>query len=164
MPLLPIIRADDGRSLPQTLGGAQITSKEIPDVTLYAGQFRGNSQRNDASMEKLSLNGAGSVIHGKNTIESDHFNFAGVEYTFNNKRTMVGAWYGQLEDIYHQQYFQLLHSQPISDYLMLGANIGYFIGNEDGSSLAGDQDNRTISGLFSLKAGFNTFMIGLQRV
>lgn len=164
MPVLPILRADDGRSLPQTLEGAQITSKEFTNVTLYGGQFRGNSQRNDASMEKLSQNGVGTVVHGKNTIESDHFNFAGGEYSFNDNRTMVGAWYAQLEDIYQQKYFQLLHSQPINDNLTLGANIGYFIGEEDGSALAGDQDNRTLSGLFSLKTGGSTFYVGLQRL
>lgn len=164
MPVLPILRADDGRSLPQTLQGAQVTSKEIPNVTFYAGQFRRNSQRNDASMEKLSLNTAGTVIHGKNTIESDRFNFAGAEYTFNDKKTLVGAWYAQLEDIYDQKYFQLQHTQPLNESVSLGANIGYFIGNADGTALAGDQDNRTLSGLFSVRAGAHTFYVGLQRV
>lgn len=164
MPTLPILRADDGRSLPQTLQGAQLTSKDFSDITLYAGQFRGNSQRNDASMEKLSLNTAGTVIHGKNTIESDRFNFAGAEYTFNDKRTLVGAWYAQLEDIYHQQYYQLQHTQPVNDQLALGANLGYFIGGEDGAALAGDQGNRTFSGLFSLRTGGHVFYIGLQHV
>ncbi|MGF0238547.1 OprD family porin [Rhodococcus sp. IEGM1300] len=164
MPVLPILRADDGRSLPQTLEGAQITSREITDVTLYGGQFRGNSQRNDASMEKLSQNSVGTSLHGKNSIESDAFNFAGADYTFNDKHTVVAAWYGQLEDVYQQQYFQLLHTQPISENLTLGANIGYFIGTEDGAALAGSEDNRTLSGLFSLKTGGNTFYIGLQRL
>ncbi|MCD9117150.1 OprD family porin [Pseudomonas bijieensis] len=164
MPVLPILRADDGRSLPQTLEGAQVTSKEITNVTFYGGQFRGNSQRNDASMEKLSQNGVGTVAHGKNTIESDRFNFAGAEYSFNEKRTLVGAWYAQLEDIYHQRYFQFQHSQPINDSFTLGANLGYFDGEEDGAALAGDQDNRTASGLFSLKTGAHTFYIGLQRL
>jgi porin-like protein GalP len=164
MPVLPILRADDGRSLPQTLEGAQITSREITDVTLYGGQFRGNSQRNDASMEKLSQNSVGTSLHGKNSIESDAFNFAGADYTFNDKHTVVAAWYGQLEDVYQQQYFQLLHTQPIGENLTLGANIGYFIGTEDGAALAGSEDNRTLSGLFSLKTGGNTFYIGLQRL
>lgn len=164
MPVLPIVRADDGRALPQTLRGGQLTSKEIKDVTLYAGQFSGNSQRNDASMERLSLNNAGTTLRGKPTISGDKFNFAGAEYTFNDKRTLVGAWYGQLEDVYHQKYFQLLHSQPITDTITAGANLGYFIGDTDGSGLAGDQDNRTMSGLFSLKVGFNTFYVGLQKV
>lgn len=55
MPTLPILRSDDGRPLPQTFRGAQITSREIENVTLYGGQFRGNSPRNDASMEEMFL-------------------------------------------------------------------------------------------------------------
>jgi len=164
MPVLPIVRADDGRSLPQTLKGGQITSKEIQNLTLYGGQFSGNSQRNDASMERLSLNNADKVVHGSPTVSGDHFNYGGAEYTFNDKHTLVGAWYGQLEDIYHQKYFQILHSQPIADGITAGANLGYFIGDTDGTGLAGDQDNRTMSGLFSLKVGFNTFYVGLQKV
>ncbi|WP_122859610.1 OprD family outer membrane porin, partial [Pseudomonas viridiflava] len=35
MPVLPILRSDDGRSLPQTFQGGQITSKEIDGLTLY---------------------------------------------------------------------------------------------------------------------------------
>ncbi|WP_419178794.1 OprD family outer membrane porin, partial [Pseudomonas syringae] len=53
--LLPILRSDDGRSLPQTFRGGQVTSKEIDGLTLYGGQFRGNSPRNDASMEDMSM-------------------------------------------------------------------------------------------------------------
>ncbi|MEG0248752.1 MAG: OprD family outer membrane porin, partial [Pseudomonas sp.] len=54
MPVLPILRSDDGRSLPQTFRGGQVTSNEIRGLTLYGGQFRGNSPRNDASMEDMS--------------------------------------------------------------------------------------------------------------
>jgi porin-like protein GalP len=163
-PVLPILRSNDSRSLPQTFEGAMVTSKEIKDVTLYGGQFTGNSQRNDASMEKMSLANAGTVIHGRNTIASDHFNLGGAEYTFNDKRTLFGAWYGQLEDIYNQKYFQLVHTQPLAENITFSTNLGYFIGNEDGEALAGSQDNRTSSGLFSLKAGAHTFIVGLQKV
>ncbi|WP_122391023.1 OprD family outer membrane porin, partial [Pseudomonas savastanoi] len=72
MPVLPILRSDDGRSLPQTFQGGQITSKEIDGLTLYGGQFRGNSPRNDASMEDMSLN-------GRSAFTSDRFNFGGGE-------------------------------------------------------------------------------------
>ncbi|MFF7710218.1 OprD family outer membrane porin [Pseudomonas sp. NPDC007930] len=163
MPVLPILRSDDGRSLPQTFRGAQVTSRDITNVTLYGGQFQGNSQRNDGSMEHMSLNNAGTTVHGKPSIYSSAFNYAGAEYTFNDKRTMVGAWYSQLEDIYDQKYFQLLHSQPFGP-VTLGANLGYFIGGSDGDARAGDQDNRTYSGLFSAKYGFSTFYVGLQKV
>lgn len=163
-PIIPLLRSDDARSLPQTFEGGMITSKEITNTTLYAGRFTGNSQRNDASMQKLSFNNAGTVVHGRNTIESDRFNFGGAEYTFNQQNTLVGAWYGQLEDIYTQTYLQLNHTQPVTDNLSLGANIGYFFGNEDGEALAGTQDNKTFSGLFSLKTGAHTFYVGLQKV
>ncbi len=156
MPVLPILRSDDGRSLPQTFRGGQITSKELDGLTLYGGQFRGNSPRNDASMEDMSLNGRGAF-------QSDRFNFGGGEYAFNEKRTQVGLWYAQLEDIYNQKFINVLHSQPIAD-VTLGANLGYFWGNEDGNKLAGDLDNKTAYALLSAKYKGNTLYVGLQKV
>ncbi|MBP5953717.1 OprD family porin [Pseudomonas iridis] len=156
MPVLPILRSDDGRSLPQTFRGGQITSTEINGLSLYGGQFRGNSPRNDASMEDMSMNGRGAFT-------SDRFNFGGGEYAFNDKRTLVGVWYAELTDIYQQQYFNLSHSQPIGDWT-LGANLGFFTGKEDGSAQAGDLDNKTAFALLSAKYGGNTFYVGLQKL
>ncbi|WP_371228159.1 OprD family porin [Pseudomonas sp. QE6] len=156
MVVLPILRSDDGRSLPQTFQGAQVTTKEIDGLSLYGGQFRQNSPRNDASMEDMSL-------FSRPAFTSDRFNFVGGEYRFNGERTLVGLWNAELKDIYQQQYLQLQHSQPLGDWV-LGANIGYFWGKEDGSARAGDLDNRTFSGLFSAKYGASTFYVGLQKV
>ncbi|WP_410479140.1 OprD family porin [Pseudomonas sp. P105] len=156
MPVLPILRSDDGRSLPQTFRGGQVTSTEINGLSLYGGQFRANSPRNDASMEDMSMNGRGAFT-------SDRFNFGGGEYAFNDKRTQVGVWYAELSDIYQQKYFNLTHSQPIGDWT-LGANLGYFIGKEEGSALAGDLDNKTAFAMLSAKYGGNTFYVGLQKL
>ncbi|MGN8261840.1 OprD family porin [Pseudomonas sp. SMSB3] len=153
MPVLPILRSDDGRSLPQTFRGGQITSNEIAGLTLYGGQFRGNSPRNDASMDDMSYAGA----------LSDRFNFVGGEYKFNQERTLVGLWNAVLKDVYQQQYLQLNHIQPAGAWT-LGANLGYFQGDDDGSQRAGKLDNKTYSGMFSAKYGGNTFWIGLQKV
>jgi len=154
MPVLPILRADDGRSLPQTFEGGMITSREIDGLTLSGGQFRQNSPRDDASMEDMTYGGG----------VSDRFNYLGGEYAFNDKRTTIGLWTAELKDVYEQQYVQLLHTQPLSDDLALTANLGYFQGDEEGSALAGELDNKTYSGLFGLKAGGNTFYVGLQKV
>lgn len=156
MPVLPILRSDDGRSLPQTFRGGQITSKEIDGLTLYGGQFRANSPRDDSSMSDMSMT-------GKAAFTSDRFNFAGAEYAFNEKRTQIGLWNAELKDIYSQQYLNLIHTQPLGDWT-LGANLGFFYGKEDGSALAGDLDNKTWSGLLSAKYGGNTFYVGLQKV
>lgn len=156
MPVLPILRADDGRSLPQTFEGGQITSQEIDGLNLYGGQFRKNSQRNDSNLEDM-------YMQGKGTITSDRFNFVGGEYSFNEKRTMIGLWNAELKDIYQQQYLQLVHSQPLGAWT-LGANLGYFQGKEDGSAKAGDLDNRVYSALLSARHGASTFYVGLQKV
>lgn len=156
MPVLPILRSDDGRSLPQTMRGAQVTSQEFDGLTLYGGQFRGNSPRNDASMDDMSMTGLGGVT-------SDRFNFAGGEYTFNDKRTMLGLWNAELKDIYNQQFINLVHSQAVGAWT-LGANLGYFIGKESGSERAGELDNKTASAMLSAKYGSSTFYVGLQKV
>jgi hypothetical protein len=156
MPVLPILRSDDGRSLPQTFRGGQITSKEIDGLTLYGGQFRANSPRDDSSMSDMSM-------FGKPAFTSDRFNFQGGEYAFNDKRTQIGLWNAELKDIYSQQYVNLIHSQPLGDWT-LGANLGFFYGQDDGSARAGKLDNKTWSGLFSARYGGNTFYVGLQKL
>ena len=156
MPVLPILRSDDGRSLPQTFEGGQITSREIEGLTLYGGQFRQNSPRNDASQQDM-------FMLSKTAFVSDRFNFVGGEYSFNDKRTMVGVWSAELKDIYQQQYLQVVHSQPLGAWT-LGANLGYFQGRENGSARAGELDNRTMSALLSARYGGNTFYVGLQKL
>ncbi|EJD6677582.1 OprD family porin [Pseudomonas aeruginosa] len=153
MPVLPILRADDGRSLPQTFRGGQVTAQEIAGLTLYGGQMRGNSPRNDASMEDMTFAGG----------KSDRFNFVGGEYRFNQERSMVGLWRAELQDVYQQDYLQLTHRQPLGAWT-LSANLGYFQGKEDGEARAGDLDNKTWSGFFSAGLGGHTFTLGLQKV
>ncbi|WP_341645563.1 OprD family porin [Thauera sp. SDU_THAU2] len=151
--VLPMLRSDDGRSLPQTFRGAQIISNEIEGLTLHGGQFRGNSQRNDGSMEDMSFNG----------VESDRFNFLGGEFRFNDKRTMVGLWRAELKDVYQQNYLQLTHSQPVGDWV-LGANLGYFDGKDEGSAKAGKLDNKVYQAMLSAKLHNNVFYVGYQKL
>ncbi len=157
--VLPILRADDGRSLPQTFQGAQLTSNEIDGLTLYGGQFWKNSQRNDASREEMAFN-SGTPF---GLVEGDDFNFAGGEYRFNGNNTMVGAWHARLENVYQQSYVQLTHSQQVGDWV-LGANLGYVTGKEEGSAKAGNLDNKVYQGAFTAKTGNNTFMVAYQRL
>ena len=151
--VLPILRADDGRSLPQTFQGAQLTSNEIDGLTVYGGQFWKNSQRNDASREDMSFNG----------VAGDDFNFGGGEYRFNGNNTMVGVWHARLEDVYKQSYVQLTHSKPVGDWV-LGANLGYVTGKEEGAAKAGKLDNKVYQGALTAKTGNNSFMVAYQRL
>ncbi|ASL25109.1 OprD family porin [Azotobacter chroococcum] len=156
-PVLPILNSNDGRLLPQTFRGGMLTVREIKNLTLHAGQMRENSPRNDSSMENMSMNGTPGAT-------SDRYNFGGVEYSFNDNRTTVGAWFGQLEDIYKQRYFEIRHLQPLGKDWSLSSRVGLFDGEEDGRAEAGDLDNRTLTGLFALKTGANTFTFAFQRL
>ncbi len=155
-PMLPVLRSDDGRSLPQTFQGAQVTSREIADLTLYGARFRGNSPRNDASMDDMFMGGRPGAT-------SDRLDILGGEYTFNDKATLLGVWQSELRDIYRQQYYNLTHRQVVGAWT-LGANLGWFVGKDSGRSLAGDMDNRTGSLMLSARTGGHTFYLGLQRV
>lgn len=156
LPDIPLLRYDDGRLLPQTFRGAMLVSREIAGLGLQAGQYKSVSLRNSSDMQDLSARAAPGVV-------SDGFNYAGAEYRFNQLRTMVGGWHSQLEDIYQQSYFNLLHRQSVGDWT-LGANLGYFIDKEDGSARIGDVDSRTAYALLSAATGGHTFYFGLQRV
>lgn len=152
-PVLPVLRSDDGRSLPQTFQGFQVTSKDVAGLTFNVGQMRAVSLRNSSDMQDMSFNGA----------FSDRFNFAGTDWSFNNDNSLVGVWYAQLKNVYEQSYYNFKHLQVIGNWA-LGADLVYFSGKNDGSSLAGNLENRTASALLSARTGPHAFYIGLQRL
>ncbi len=156
LPDIPLLRYDDGRLLPQTFRGAMLDSREIEGLGLQAGQYRSVSLRNSSDMQDLSAWAAPGVT-------SEGFNYAGAEYRFNQQRTLIGAWHSQLEDIYQQSYFNLLHKQPVGDWV-LGANLGYFIDKDDGRARIGEIQSRTAYALFSAATGGHTLYLGVQKV
>lgn len=155
LPDIPLLRYDDGRLLPQTFRGAMLDSREIEGLSLQAGQYREVSLRHSSDMQDLSAWAAPGVT-------SDGFNYAGAEYRFNQQRTLIGAWHSQLEDIYQQSYFNLLHSQRVGEWT-LGANLGYFIDRDDGQARIGDIQSRTGYALLSASYSGHTLYLGLQR-
>ncbi|AZD79171.1 OprD family porin [Pseudomonas chlororaphis] len=156
LPDIPLLRYDDGRLLPQTFRGVMLDSREIAGLGLQAGQYRSVSLRNSSDMQDLSAWAAPGVT-------SDGFTYAGAEYRFNQQRTLVGAWHAQLEDIYQQSYFNLLHKQPVGDWV-LGANLGYFIDKDDGQARIGEIQSRTAYALLSASTAGHTLYLGLQKV
>lgn len=155
MPKLPIVSSGDSRLLPQVFTGGMITSQEIDGLTLNGGQLRDVNQR--ASTDRVDI--TATNIGG----ESDRYNFAGGDYKFNGGNTTVGLWYGELEDIYDQKLYNLIHVQPIGDW-KLGANLAYFDSQNNGSRRAGKIDNNLTSVNLWAGIGAHTFRLGYQKV
>ncbi|PTU79486.1 outer membrane porin, OprD family [Pseudomonas indoloxydans] len=155
MPKLPIVSSGDSRLLPQVFTGGMITSQEIDGLTLNGGQLRDVNQR--ASTDRVDI--TATNIGG----ESDRYNFAGGDYKFNGGNTTVGVWYGELEDIYDQKLYNLIHVQPIGDW-KLGANLAYFDSQDNGRKLGGTLDNNLTSVNLWAGIGAHTFRLGYQKV
>ncbi len=159
LPVLPILRHNDGRLLPQTFQGGMLTSREWEGLTLHAGQIRSFSPRSAADSEDLYVSVGGQTFIDA---RSDRFNYAGAEYALGDD-TQIGAWSARLEDVYRQEYYSLKHSERIGDWVFAGT-LGLFDGRDDGSALAGRLDNQAASLLVSANRGGHTFYLGLQRM
>lgn len=157
-PNLPVLSFSDIRLLPPSYQGASVVSNDIDGLTLQGGRLHSTHLRNEAGDSKLQAM-LGHVP--KRAVSSDAFNYAGADYAFNARRTSVSAWYGQLEDLYHQRFLGLKHSQPMGTWI-LGANLGYYDSEEDGKRLLGAIDNRALFSLLSAKRGGHTFYVGYQ--
>jgi len=157
-PNLPVLFFSDIRLLPPSYQGASITSGEIDGLTLQGGHLSSTHLRNEGGDEKIQAM-LGYVPQRQ--VSSDAYNYGGGDYAFNDKRTSVSAWYGQLEDIYQQGFLGLKHSQPFGRWT-LGANLGYFDAREEGKKLLGNIDNQAFFSLLSAKYGGHTFYVGYQ--
>lgn len=159
-PNLPVLAFSDIRLLPPTYQGLSIVSNDIAGLTLQGGQLRSGSLLNEAGDGEMFAKIGYTPRRGAGQ-SSDRFNYGGADYAFNDKRTSVGVWYAQLQDIYNQRFYSLKHSQPVGDWV-LGANIGFYDSQEDGDRLLGDIDNQASFSQISARHGGHTVMVGYQ--
>lgn len=172
MPKLPVISYNDGRLLPQTFEGGQITSNEFKDVTLIGGQIEHVKGRNSSSEEQMSIGGASA-----RTANSNKFLYGGVDYKV-NKDLLLQYYYGNLEEFYKQHFLGLVHNWSIGPGV-LKTDLRYFNSSDDGkngydpayyssgsyhtqASGKGKVDNNLISGLFLYTVEGHTFGGGYQ--
>ena len=171
-PKLPVIVTNDGRLLPQTWQGGQITSGEIKDLTLVGGQIEAVKGRNSSNNENLSIGGASA-----RTANSNKFIYAGGDYKITKDLT-AQYYYGNLEDFYKQHFLGLVHNWAIGPGV-LKSDFRYFNSSDDGansntpayysngnysstSNGKGKVDNNLYSGLFLYTVAGHTFGGGYQ--
>ncbi|VVO93376.1 OprD family porin [Pseudomonas sp. B21128] len=171
-PKLPVIVTNDGRLLPQTWQGGQITSGEIKDLTLVGGQIEHVKGRNSSNNEQLSIGGANARV-----ANSNKFIYAGGDYKITKDLT-AQYYYGNLEDFYKQHFLGLVHNWAIGPGV-LKSDFRYFNSSDDGansntpayysngnysstSNGKGKVDNNLYSGLFLYTVAGHTFGGGYQ--
>src|SRR5471032_295530 len=176
MPNNPVIKYNDGRLLPQTFTGGQLTSNEIKDLTLTAGQIESAKGRNSSNDADLSIAGANKGSNYDTGQFSNKFYYAGADYKITKDLT-ASYYYGELKDFYSQNFLGLVHNWSIGPGVLKsdlryyrsrdnGANgdtSAYFTsGYYGGNVTKGKVDNNLYSGLFLYSVAGHTFGGGYQ--
>jgi hypothetical protein len=176
-PKLPVIVTNDGRLLPQTFQGGQITTNDIKDLTLVGGQIEHAKGRNSSNNEGLSLGGANGSSNYSAGKFVNKFYYAGGDYKINKDLT-AQYYYGNLEDFYKQHFLGLTHNWSIGPGV-LKSDLRYFHSTDDGlngntpayyttgnyntfNAGKGKVDNNLYSGLFLYTVAGHTFGGGYQ--
>ena len=181
-PKLPVVNFNDGRLLPQLFDGGQLTSAEIDNLTLIAGQLEHTKTR--ASSDDIGLRIAGAAAVGGVQADSNQFRYAGADYKV-SKDLVLQYYYGNLEDFYKQHFLGLTHTWAVGPGA-LKTDLRYFHSDSDGKngSVAGraegyrgqgeitaantvsgtEVDNDTWSALLTYTLGGHALSGGYQQV
>jgi hypothetical protein len=146
MPRNPVIFYNDGRIIPQSFSGGQITSKEIEGLTLTAAQIERGMGRASSDGQPLSVSGA------RNGADTNQFYFAGADYSF-NKDLLGQYYYGNLDNFYSQHFAGLNYTLPLP-VGSLKTDLRYWYSQSDGNnaSAAGRNAGYTATGFYGRNA------------
>lgn len=176
-PKLPVVTFNDGRLLPQLFEGGQITSSEIDNLTLTAGQLEHAKGRSSTDDTGLRIGGA------TGDADTNKFYFAGGDYKLSKDLT-AQYYFGNLEDFYEQHFVGLVHNWvlPVG---ALKTDLRYFDSSSDGKNAStagraegyrssgywvardansGEVDNQTWSALFTYTLSGHSLDLGYQQV
>jgi hypothetical protein len=177
LPKLPVVTYNDGRLLPQTFEGGQITSNDIDGLTLLGGKLESSKGRSSTDDVQLKISGAGSAA------DTNKFYYAGGDYKVTKDLTLQ-YYYANLEDFYKQHFLGLTHNWA----LPVGAiksDLRYFNSNSDGKngsgsgrgqgyrsngywnagdSKSGEVDNQAWSAMFTYSLSGHAASLGYQQL
>jgi hypothetical protein len=152
------IASSDSRLTPQVFSGGQLLSQEIDGLNLDAGHVREVNNRDSGDFEDLSISGRGIVNSGGNT--TDSFSFFGGNYKLSKDLT-AGYYYSNLEDLYKQNSFNLVHVLPLADKQTLKTDLRYALSTDDGRS---NIDNKALGAMVTYGLAGHSFGLGYQKM
>ncbi|MDT4834066.1 Porin-like protein NicP precursor [compost metagenome] len=158
IPVLPVLKPNDGRILPQTFDGVMLTSRDLGKLALTAGHLSEVTQRNSSNREELQLNNKNRRFAG--TAEADYFNVVGVQAPLTDALGLT-LFSAELDDIYRQHFVGLNYSQPLGEGTFK-ADVRLFLSDDYGRSAGGEIDNRAFNGMLSYSQSGHTLGLGWQ--
>lgn len=170
LPSLPVITANDGRLMPQLYEGAMVTSKDLENLTLTAGQI-------EHATGRMSSDSTGLAVAGS-TRQSNTFRFAGGNYTPADN-LLLQYYFANLEDYYNQNFLGVVHTLKFDNGRSLKTDLRWFRTLGQGENAKGtpgygtsgytkngdgEIDNTTWSSMFTYAVGGHAFSLGFQEV
>lgn len=156
LPKLPTVLPNDGRLLPQTFRGAQLTSKDLADMTVNVGRLTANTERNDSGHEDIEAEAKG-IKGGR---PSDKFDFASASYNW-SKALTTSYNYGGLENNYKQHIVTLLHNFALGESQSIKSDLRYARSLKDGNT---NIDNTALGARFTYDVSGHGFGIAYQKM
>ncbi|WP_367066736.1 OprD family outer membrane porin [Oryzisolibacter sp. LB2S] len=153
----PIFHSSDTRLLPETNRGWQITSTDIPTLSLQAGRFTRWTDRN-------ARKNGGDLLANYSGINASAFAFAGGTWsTPINGLGLTGYW-GQYEDAWNTWYLGSFYKMALANKQSLSLSLNLYRNTDTGKALAGAVDNTTWSLMSSYAFGPHKLGLGYQKV
>ncbi len=156
-PVLPVVVANDSRLLPQVFEGGLLTSSEVKGLTFTGGRLGKAIDRASTDAEDLQLESKNGRYAG---VTADHLDLLGFDYQFN--QNLKGRYFhGELEDVYRQNFFNVLATYPLAGGTM-AADLRLMLSDESGAAKAGEVDNRALNGVLSYAHSGHKLSLGYQ--
>ncbi|WP_258189338.1 OprD family porin [Stutzerimonas stutzeri] len=169
MPRLPSVSANlEGRLLPQSFQGAQLTSTDIDGLSFNLGHLNRINQRYSSDHEPMTLNNiprgmpvnkAGRFSPGK-VGQSDSFDFASFSYRWNPGLTTAYN-VSRLEGLYRQHILNGVHVLPLGEGRSLRTDLRLSRSSDDGGT---NVDNKAFSGMLSYAFGHTRLGVSYQKM
>lgn len=160
VPELPVVKASDSRLLPQVFEGGLLTSSELAGLTFTGGRLDKVIDRSSTNSEDLLLNSKNKRFPGG--IAADHLDLVGLDYQFNTN--LKGRYFhAELDDIYRQNFFNLLASYPMGGGT-LAADLRLMLSDDTGAENAGEVDNRALNGMLSYAHSGHKLTLAYQKM
>lgn len=145
LPKYPVLQYNNSRLTPQTFQGFQVSSSEIDRLTINAAQFDKSITPDSTDLRDITI----AVKDGRYraTGIGDFYRLGGGTYKV-TPQLSASYFYGELSDVYRQQYLGLTHTLPLANGT-LSTDLRAFASSDVGAAKAGDVDNRAYAAAFS---------------
>ena len=155
------ISSSDSRLLPQVFQAGHLVSQEIDGLTLDMGHVREVNGRNSNDYEDIALTTGGRRgITTTGGATTDSFSFFGGNYKITKDLT-AGYYHSDLEDMYKQNSFSLVHVLPLADKQTLKTDLRYARSTDDNRS---NIDNKALGAMVTYGIEGHSFGLGYQKM